>query len=122
MNALEFPVSCIAIEKGLASMPHLQGVAYPLPLRRADVVCFAKKIGDDFNLFPLLLIECKSVKLTSKMENQVVGYNHFLNAAFVALVNQFEVRTGWFDNREEKYQFISSLPSYKELLSKVRGI
>ncbi len=121
VNDLGFPAGCIAIERELASMPHLQGVSHPLPLRRADIVCFAKKTGGDKSLFPLLLIECKSVKLTRKMENQVVGYNHFLKADFVALVNQHEVRTGWFDREIGEYRFISMLPSYGELLSQARS-
>ncbi len=122
VNALGYPAGCIAIERELASMPHLNGVPHPLPQRRADVVCFAKDNEGDGNLFPLLLIECKSVKLTRKMENQVVGYNHFLKAAFVALVNQQEVRIGWFDHARGEYQFIPALPSYMELLSQLRRL
>jgi hypothetical protein len=120
VNVLGYPPGGIAIERELASMPHLQGVSHPLPLRRADIVCFTKREGGDESLFPLLLIECKSVKLTRKMEHQVVGYNHFLQAAFVALVNQNEARTGWFDREKGEYQFISSLPSYAELLANLR--
>lgn len=120
IDVLGYPQSCIAIERELSSLPHLRKVPYPLPLRRADLVCFAKdKLGSG-ELFPLLLIECKAVKLTPKMENQVVGYNHFLKAAFIALVNQHEARTGWFDKQNEEYQFIPTLPSYEALLNALK--
>lgn len=114
---LGFPASGIAIERELAGMPHLKCFEHTLPLRRADIICFARADGPHGDLYPLLLIECKAVKLTRKMEDQVLGYNHFLKANFVTLVNQHEVRTGWFDAELGEYRFIPFLPSYAELVA-----
>ena len=57
VKVLGFPASGIAIERELSGMAHVQGV----PLRRADLVCFAKDPGGAGELFPLLLVECKAV-------------------------------------------------------------
>lgn len=113
--SLGYPRSCIAVEKELAQMPHLRLVDQKFPQRRADLICFAKGIHPEHDLYPLLLIECKAVKLTPKMVNQVVGYNHFIKAYFIALVNQEEARTGWFDPIEGAYRFIPRVPSYTQL-------
>lgn len=112
---LGFPPSGLVIEKGLSQMPHLDLDGVKIPKRRADIVCFAKGIHPISDLFPLLLIECKAVKITANMVNQVAGYNHFLKAYFIALVNQDEIRTGWFNEEEGKYTFIPYLPSYEDL-------
>jgi hypothetical protein len=112
---LGFPPSAIVVEKGLSQMPHLELNGLRIPKRRADIVCFAGGVHTTSDYHPLLLIECKAVKLTPKMLNQVVGYNHFMKACFIALVNQDEIRTGWFDKAQGKYVFVPYLPSYKDL-------
>jgi hypothetical protein len=116
VDQLAFPKSGIVVEKELSQMAHLNRFGGPLPQRRADIVCFAKGIHPTQDLYPLLLIECKSVKLTKKMRNQVIGYNHFLQAYFIALVNQHEVCTAWLDHSTGEYRWISHLPSYRELM------
>lgn len=117
IQKLDYPVGTIAVEKELRQIPHLRSVTAKLPQRRADVVCFAKGIHPTEELYPLLLIECKSTKLTRKMINQVVGYNHYLQAHFIALVNHEEIRTGWFNQDTRSYQFFSYLPTYPQLIS-----
>lgn len=118
IEKLGYPASGIAIEKELAQMPHLCLQATDsLPQRRADIICFAKGIHPQYDLYPLMLIECKAVKLTHKMIKQVVGYNHYVKSYFLALVNQDEIRMGWYDRALGGYQFISRLPSYDELLA-----
>jgi Type I restriction enzyme R protein N terminus (HSDR_N) len=104
------------IEKGLAQMPHLALAPQKLPERRADLVFFAKGIHHLHDLYPLLLVECKAVKLTPKVINQVTSYNHYLQAYFVAVVNQEKVLTGWYDPSERRYRFVEGLPPYSELL------
>lgn len=116
IDKLGYPPSCLAVEKELAQIPHLRSMVGELPQRRADIICFAKGIHPTEELFPLLLIECKAVKLTSKMVNQIVGYNHYLKAPFIALVNLEEIRTGLFDPATQAYQFIPYLPPYAQLL------
>jgi hypothetical protein len=117
IDKLEYPIGTIAVEKELKQIPHLRSFVGKLPQRRADVLCFAKGIHATEELYPLLLFECISVKLTNKMVNQVVGYNHYLQAHFIALVNHEEIRTGWFDHDLGAYQFVPYLPTYTQLIS-----
>jgi hypothetical protein len=116
INKLGYPASHIAVEKELSQVPHLQGAGHRLPLRRTDIVCFAKGIHPTEALYPLLVIECKAVKLTGKMVNQVIGYNHYLQARYIALVNATEVRTGWKDPASGEYHFVPYLPTYDQLI------
>jgi len=120
IERLGFPASGITVEKELSQMPHLQTTTSPLPQRRADIVCFAKGIHPTYDLFPLLLIECKAVKLTDKMVNQVMGYNYYLKSYFIALANDQEIRMGWFDASAGVYRFILHLPTFKELLASIQ--
>ena len=115
-----FPASLIAVEKALQQMPHLATSTLEIPDRRADIICFGKEIHKDYALYPLLLVECKAVKLTDKATHQVVGYNHALQACFVAIANEKEIRTGWFDTHLGEYTFIPQLPHYEELWQRAR--
>jgi len=115
-----FPSAHIAIEKSLASMPHLAVDGRKIPSRRADIVCFSQGIHPQYTLFPLLLIECKAVPLTSKVLNQTAGYNHYLQAYFIAVVNQTEIKTGWYDHSQSQYVYVDFLPSYSELVKSIK--
>lgn len=117
-NSLGYPASYISVEKELRHIPHLALVP-DIPTRRADIVCFAKNIHPDYSLYPLLLVECKAVPLTKKVLNQVISYNHFLKAYFIAVVNDKDVKLGWFNKTKGKYEFIDQLPSYDELCKSV---
>jgi sulfur carrier protein ThiS len=108
INELGFPAGGIAVEKSLRQMP-LQTEKHP-PLRRADIICFHRDL-------PLLLIECKAVPLNSKSVRQVIGYNWFLKAPFIALVNQTEIRFGWYNKTQNEYQFTAHIPPYSELIN-----
>lgn len=116
---LKFPAGGIVLEKALSDMPHLSLEATKIPTRRADIVCYARGIHPKHDLYPLLLIECKAVKLTPRSVNQVVGYNHFIKAHFIALANGEEVKCGFYDKSENQYRFISYIPTYEELLSSI---
>lgn len=112
-----FPASLIAVEKALKQMPHLSGVnPLYIPSRRADIICYGKGIHPEYDLYPLLLIECKAVKLTPRVINQVAGYNQFVKAFFIAIVNDHEIQTGWFDSKKKEYVFVKTLPSYQDLM------
>jgi hypothetical protein len=115
---LGFPASHIAVEKALDQIPHLSISPMDLPDRRADIICFAQGIHPQHDLYPLLLVECKAVKLTPKVVNQVSGYNVFLQAYFIAAANQTEVQFGW--KGKEGYQFIKRIPTYPEILSAIK--
>lgn len=114
IGKLEYPASLVAVEQPLRLLPHLSvSDSRRVPDRRADILCFTKT--NDNVLRPLLLVECKAVKLSSGVINQVLGYNHYVGARFIALVNQNEIRTGWYDAAKEDYAFIDFLPTYSSL-------
>lgn len=118
-----FPASLIAVEKALKQMPHLSGMnPMHIPSRRADIICYGKGIHPGYDLYPLLLIECKAVKLTSRVINQVAGYNQFVKAFFIAIVNDCEIQTGWFDPKKKEYVFTKALPSYQDLMFSLSGV
>lgn len=111
VHKLGFPESLIAVEKSLEQLPHIKKA----PLRRVDLLCFADGIHPAYPLYPLLLVECKAVKLTDKVLSQICGYNYYVKAPFVAAANQEEVRLGSLDPKTGGYRFISGLPSFQEL-------
>ena len=110
VHLLGYPKELLVVEKGIGELPHL--AATQVPNRRLDILCYGK-VG---SLFPLLLIECKDLPLSEGALNQVIGYNHFVKAPFVATVNLREVQLGIFDEAKNQYQFCPFLPSYKELM------
>lgn len=112
-----FPAALMAVEQPLRKLPHLSLVDSRLiPNRRADIVCYAKK--DSGALHPLLIVECKSVRLVPGMMNQIAGYNHFVKSNYIMMANQEEMRLGWFDSTKQNYVFVDFLPSYHELLGR----
>jgi hypothetical protein len=117
-----YPPENLAIEKGLHQMPHFSVSSEGVPERRADIVCFSKDIHPSYSLYPLLLIECKATDLSSKVKNQIIGYNHHLKAFFVSIANQQEIQTGWYDLSSKQYRFISGLPPYDSLLSSLTRV
>jgi len=104
-----FPLSVISIEKKLSELPFVKQPKKELPDRRLDLLCFGPKLS-----YPLLLIECKGVPLQEKMVSQVLGYNAFVQARFVALVNASEIKFIWEENEEVHER--ASIPSYQELV------
>lgn len=83
---LGYPLENVVLEKSLAQLPHLRSHAH-LPQRRTDLIIFGKGLHADHSLYPLLLIECKACPLTSKTLRQLIGYNYFVRAPFIAVVN-----------------------------------
>lgn len=121
INDLGFPRGGIAVEMPLVQMPHLQGRGLVVPDRRADIVCFSTDNNVRGTLVPLLMVECKAVPLTSKVLQQVTGYNHFVQATFIAVANAEELRTGWVDAATGEYQFVPFIPAYTALIDSCRG-
>lgn len=111
VQSLGYPASCISVEKSLHQLPILNKES--VPLRRADILCYA---SDNNSLYPLLLMECKAVKLNDKMRAQVCGYNAYVKACFVAIANAEEVQVGWMDSKTLEYRFTSGMPRYEELI------
>ena len=107
---LGYPIGLISVEKELHSFGSQEKMSPPK--RRLDVLCYAKQ---NDTLTPLLLIECKAVKLTRKAINQVASYNRFVQAPFIAIANQEEVRFGWLDPESQEYKFLEGLPHFDDL-------
>ena len=119
INELGFLKSLIAVEKDLRLLPHLQNKDLSKVKRRADIICFAKDIHPKHLIYPLLMIECKAHKLTKETISQVLGYNHFVKAYFVAIANRYEIITYWYNIEEKKYNSINFFPTYKEMIQAI---
>lgn len=116
ISELGYPEHSLAVEKALNQFPHLQAAPH-LPDCRVDIACLASGIHSEYPLFPLIVIECKAVTITSRVLEQVIGYNFYCQAPFIAVVNQHEIRFGW--NSGEKYEYIDNLPPYQELMNSI---
>ncbi len=119
INHLGFPTSLLAVEKDLCNLPHLLNKEFPSQKRRADIICFAKNINPNFSIYPLLMIECKACKLTKKTIDQVLGYNHFVEAYFVSIASEREIVTFWYNLKKKDYNSINYLPSYDQLIGTI---
>jgi hypothetical protein len=113
---LNYPLNGFALEKGLHQMPHLALSQAKLPTRRADLIFFAKDIHPHHSIYPLLLVECKAIKLNSRVIHQVVGYNFYVQAPFLAIANQNEIQWGRYNADTKQFSFGAGLPSYQQLL------
>lgn len=109
---LNFPPSLITVEKPIQKL-----AGSKTPKRRLDVLCFAK---DKRQLLrPLLLIECKAHALNKAHLLQVLGYNFYVEAPFVAVVGPKEILFQAKDDLFKSYLFI---PDYKDLCQAIREI
>ncbi len=113
IHTLGYPKSLIVIEKSLKHLPHLALTSERIPNRRLDILCYAK--AD--KLAPLLMVECKAIPLSYATIQQVLGYNHYVKASYVAIANAQEICTLWFDTTLNEYRCLNTLPDYKKLLS-----
>lgn len=117
---LGYPVKSLALEKNLNQLPHLQSNPISLPKRRADLIVFAKDLHPQYPFYPLLLIECKAVPLTDKVLRQLVGYNHFVKAYFIAAVNQNYTYLGFYHPEYKDFKFQKGLLPYEVLLKETQ--
>lgn len=80
---LGYPKHFLCVEKQLSELTHLEQ-KQNLPKRRADILCLTDA-HPQYSLYPLLLIECKSEVLGEGAKKQALGYNHYVQALFVAV-------------------------------------
>lgn len=104
---LDYPKEMISVERSLSSFPHLKGKK--VPNRRFDIAVFGTK-----KVIPLLVIECKAVPLNQNSFDQIIGYNHLVQAPFIALANGAGIKT--LIKEKNGYREVDGLPPYKELL------
>ncbi|MGH2637967.1 MAG: type I restriction enzyme HsdR N-terminal domain-containing protein [Rhabdochlamydiaceae bacterium] len=110
IGELKFPRELLAVEKELKALPHLMEEKNILPNRRIDLLSFMKK---NDTVRPLVLIECKEAELTQEALAQLISYNHYVKAPYIAVVNRSEIR--FLYQLSCKQCEISRLPSYLEL-------
>lgn len=121
MLSLGYPKGLIAVEKDLKNLMHLQEEKkFPAEKRRVDLLCYGKNIHPKFPLYPLIVIECKAVKLSQKTIDQVLGYNHYIKSFFVAIANSDEIYTLWYDEMKKQYHQVDFLPPYEQLIEAVK--
>ncbi len=113
---LGYSLQGFALEIALHQLPHLAGSSQKLPQRRADIVYYTKEKSAENAHYPLLLIECKAVPLNPKVIRQVVGYNYYVQARYIAIANEQEIQLGWKD-KDDNYAFIHQLPTLQSILS-----
>lgn len=115
--ALDFPKELIVVEKELKELPYLSSAT--IPQRRVDILCYHKQ-QQGGELHPLLLIECKAIAEESKALAQLIGYNSYVKAAFLALVDQTRECFGYFDKECSRYVFHEGLPSFNQCISWIK--
>ncbi len=112
VGPLCYPRGLISVERLLSD---LCPMAVGIPYRRVDIVCFAKVRE---KLVPLLVIECKEKAADEKEAlAQVQGYNHFLQAYFIAVAHPEGEVFGY--KSASGFSFLSHLPSYPDLTKAV---
>jgi hypothetical protein len=102
INDLGYPKSLIAVEKELG-----------VNRRRFDIVCYGCGIHPDQELFPLLIIECKSLECSEAAREQAFGYNATLGAPFICIACKTEIHTLWLN--ADRIASVPFLPPYLEL-------
>ncbi len=117
VDQLGYPRSHLAVEKKLSLLPHLDKKQEHDSRRRIDILCFAKDIHPTYELYPLLLIECKATPLNQAVFKQLDGYNYYIKAFFWGVINYEKFYLFW--KKGEKQEQLNFLPSYKTLLQAV---
>jgi hypothetical protein len=115
ISNLGYPMGNIALEKSLSQLPHIQSKT-SLPKRRADLIVFAKELHPHHLLYPLLLVECKATPLNDRVLRQMIGYNQFVGACFIAAVNSHHVYLGCYQADRKDFAFREGLLAYELLL------
>ena len=113
VNVLGYPRHTLKKEVALSNLEHLKGKK--VPLRRLDLLCFAKFGDSTDSLKPLLLVECKAHKLNTQAFEQLCGYNHWVKAPFIALSNFYETIMGSWSQKQKRYLLTQQLLPYHAL-------
>jgi hypothetical protein len=112
IHELGFPSSMISLEKSLQEAS-LQGKGIAPPNRRLDLICYTK--NEEGTLAPLLIVEFKATPLHSQAIEQIIRYNTYIGAKYVAVANDLAIMLGMYDPEKNEYHFTSDLPPYQEL-------
>lgn len=105
----QFPKSLIVQEKKISTLPN---VNYKCSLsRRIDLLIYTPQLK------PLLLIECKAVAITPNAMKQVLGYNYYIGAPCIGIVNHRECILQWKEGCNIVYPDWESFPSYETCMN-----
>lgn len=107
LDEKKVPSNLIAVEVALSS---LVPKSARLPRRRIDILLFQPTAA---GLLPWLLIECKAEPIHHAAVRQITGYNLFLRAPYLCLVNQTERLYGTF-NEHEGWLFSDKEPPFPQ--------
>ena len=118
---LGYPKSLLTVEQEVDALCHVRAKGSKKTARRADIICFSKDLHPDHELYPLLVIECKAVALKEEVISQVLGYNNLVQAPFVAVANDKEEFTFWYDRSEAGYKRVEGIFDFKKLKHAVIG-
>lgn len=110
IHKLGYPKSLLSVEKSLSEIAHINFKKDDIPNRRVDIVCFSQKWAT-----PLLLIECKKEIINQKSLRQLIGYNTYVQAPFIAAASQSDLIMGCYSLQDKAYKFYKGLLSYKTL-------
>jgi hypothetical protein len=114
-TSLQFPKDLIIIEKKLSDL-NASGLSCPLN-RRVDILCYANTLE---GVVPLLLIECKATsKLSRQHQEQVEGYNQWVQAKFVSVVAKDEACFGFYSAQNQQYVYHEGLVDYLTLIQHI---
>lgn len=82
--------------------------------RRCDTVLFSHR-----GLHPLMIVEYKApcIEITQRVFDQIARYNMVLNARFLAVSNGLRHFICEVDSHSTSYRFLSSFPTYSQLIS-----
>ena len=116
---LGYPFNALILEKNLDQLPHLH-LTTPPPKRRADLIVIGNAFHSEHPFYPLLLVECKAVPITEKTFRQVIGYNQFVGAPFIAVVNETKSFFGMIQKESGQFEFKEGFFSYEMLLKYLR--
>lgn len=83
---------------------------------RADIIVYA--LNQDTRV-PILIVECKANKvlLTDHVFNQVYQYEDLLLSNMIAVTNGIDLVVESWNEKTERYNQVSDLPAYKDLVS-----
>jgi len=107
--SLGYPASLVVVERKMAELvADFVSAKTAMPNRRIDILCY-----QGASLQPLLLVECKANSFNNKELRQLLGYNFYIQARFIALVNPQRVQ--FFD--VETQSELDHFPAYNSLNS-----
>ncbi len=93
-----------------------------IPNKRIDLIVFSPLSFQLKYLFPtnfpqpLLILECKTNSLNKKALIQLIGYNSFLKAPCIGLVNHKEILLGVLNLHTKKYDIMYNFLNFNYLV------